>query len=275
MKITVITATGGRPLGFKLCELWMKRQTLKPDQWIVIDDFKVPTKCTMSQELIRREPFWKPGQMTLQKNLLEGLKIATGDIILFIEDDDWYDPNYIKNMAKKFKDYTRHDSVANSSLLIGEAISFYYHIRNNSYYYFNNINHASLFQTGFTKDLIPQVVELLRKYEEVLYFDGHLWKELKSCEKITFLTKLPWSVGIKGLHWERIAPTFGHISGLNFLDERYFSMLRKVVKEETCDLYERISEHLNLQEYHRIDGTLQERIKNIDKELNRYITDQV
>ena len=98
MKISVITLTGGREIAFTLCERWMKRQTLKPDEWIVVDDYEKRTKCKMGQKVIRRKPFWRPGEMTLQKNLLEALKIVTGDIILIIEDDDWYSPNYIENI---------------------------------------------------------------------------------------------------------------------------------------------------------------------------------
>lgn len=269
MKITIITPTGGRPLAFKLCEQWMKRQTLQPDEWIVIDDYEIPTKCTMGQKVIRRQPFWQPGEMTLQKNLLEALKIVTGDIILIIEDDDWYSRDYIKNMVEKFKTLSEGKPIGNSSLIVGESISLYYHIRNFSYYHFNNINHTSLFQTAFTKDLIPQVNDLLVKYQDQLYFDGHLWREIKNCNKVTFLTRSPWSIGIKGLHWKRVAKTFGHFTGLSFLDEKHFFLPNKIMGEKDANIYVYISEHLNLREYDRVNKSLIEEINQVDENLSK------
>jgi hypothetical protein len=265
MKISIITLTGGRDLAFKLCESWMKNQTLKPDEWIVVDDYKIPTKCTMGQKVIRREPFWESGQMTLEKNLLEALKIVTGDIILIIEDDDWYSPNYIENMVKKFEALSEGKPIGSSSIIAGEGICLYYNITNYTYHYFNNTNYASLFQTAFTKDLIPQINDLLIKYENHLYFDIHIWKELKQCNKTVFLTKSPWSVGIKGLRGKRSINTFGHDIKLSFLDEKYLYLLKKIIGEKDSNTYILISEFLNIKKYHDTDTKLQSRIAEVDK----------
>lgn len=267
MKISIITLTGGRHLAFRLCESWMKRQTLKPDEWIVVDDYEIPTKCTMGQKVIRREPFWQPGEMTLQKNLLEALKIVTGDIILIIEDDDWYSPNYIENMVKKFEDLSGGRPIGNSSLLIGEGICLYYNIRNYTYHYFNNTNYASLFQSAFTKDLIPQINDLLIKYQNDLYFDFCLWENIEHCNKTVFLTKSPWSVGIKGLRGKRSSWTFGHDIELSFLDEKYLYLLKKIIGEKDFNTYIHVSEYLNIKKYDDDDRKLQSKIAKVDKNL--------
>jgi len=44
--ITAITPTGDRPLALALCQQWMDAQTVRPDQWIVVDDGKIPYKST-------------------------------------------------------------------------------------------------------------------------------------------------------------------------------------------------------------------------------------
>ena len=267
MKISVITLTGGRKIAFTLCERWMKRQTLKPDEWIVVDDCEKPTKCKMGQKVIRREPFWQRGQMTLQKNLLEALKVVTGDIILIIEDDDWYSPNYIENMVKKFETLSEGKRIGNSSLLIGEGISLYYNIRNYTYYYFNNMSYSSLFQTAFTKDLIPQINNLLIKYINHLYFDGRLWEDLGNCNKIVFLTKSPWSIGMKGLQGKRVMHTFGHNKELSFLDEKHFYFLEKMIGKTDAEIYMYASEYLNKEELDRTDEKYQAQITELDKNL--------
>jgi hypothetical protein len=267
MKISIITPTGGREVAFVLCEEWMKRQTLQPDLWIVVDDFATPTKCTMGQKVIRRKPFWKPGQMTLQRNLLEALKVVTGDIILIIEDDDWYSPNYIENMVKKFKALSEGKPISQSSLIIGEGHTIYYHFRNYTHKYHDNLSHSSLFQTGFTKDLIPKINDLLIKHIDQMYFDMHLWKDIKDCNKCIFLTKSPWSIGIKGLVGKRFVGTFGHFEGLPYLDEKYCNFLQKIMPQEDVDIYMSISDLFNTKEFDRVDKIYQSKIVKLDENL--------
>ena len=267
MKISIITATGNRRLAFKICQEWIKRQTLQPDEWIVVDDCEEPTRCTMGQKVIRPKPFWRPGQMTLQRNLLEALKIVTGDIILIIEDDDWYSPNYIENMVKKFETLSEGKPIGNSSLLIGEGVSLYYNIRNYTYHYFNNLNYSSLFQTAFTKDLIPQINNLLTKYIDHLYFDGNLWRDIENCNKIVFLTKSPWSIGMKGLRGKRVMHTFGHDKELCFLDEKYLYFLEKIMGKKDADFYKDGSEYLINSEFNSMDKKYQAQIDELDKNL--------
>ena len=268
MKISIITPTGGRPIGFALCEKWMKRQTLQPDEWIVVDDYKKPTKCTMGQKVIRRQPFWQYGQMTLQRNLLGALRIVTGDIILIIEDDDWYSPNYIENMVKKFEALSEGKPISQSSLIIGEGHTIYYHVKNLTHKCYDNMEHASLFQTGFTKDLIPKINDLLIKNIDQMYFDVRLWKDIKDCNKCIFLTKSRWSVGIKGLTGERFVGTFGHLQGLPLLDEKYCNLLQKIMPKEEVDIYMNISEDLNIKEFDRVDKILQSKIVELDEKLD-------
>jgi len=240
MKTSVITPTGGRPLAFEICELWMSRQTKRPDEWIVVDDCSIPTKCTMGQKHIRREPFWTPGcSMTLQKNLIEALKHVTGDIILIIEDDDWYHSGYIKTIVNKFEQSVEKNKLP---FLIGESMARYYNINNYSYYTHNNIHHSSLCQTAFTSMLVPQVNILAHNFLNDVFFDDPLWRFAK-CNKLTFLGKYPLSVGIKGLPG-RPGAGAGHAGFLNlksmpFVDEQPFAMLEKWIGREDAYVYRR------------------------------------
>jgi hypothetical protein len=238
MKISVITPTGGRPLAFKLCELWMSRQTQQPDEWIVVDDYPVATECTMGQTVIRREPFWTPdGGITLQKNLIEGLKAVTGDIVIIIEDDDWYHPNYIKNIAQKFEQPMEENKFPH---LVGGALGLYYNINNYSYQTYNNIHHASFCQTAFSSNLIPQVSATANFFLKETWLDIKLWKFAR-CNKLTYLSKSPLTIGIKGLPG-RPGAGEGHKFYLKnktmpFVDEQPFEMLEKWIGTEDVQIY--------------------------------------
>jgi glycosyltransferase involved in cell wall biosynthesis len=225
----------------------MKRQTIQPYEWIVVDDFQTPTKCTMGQKVIRRTPYWRPKENTLQLNLLEGLKAITGDIVLIIEDDDWYHPNYIENMMKKFQKYfdefenCASESLAlnKPSLIVAEAFSKYYNIKNYSYMIHPNITHGSLFQTGFTADLIPQILSYLNMYQRERFFDRILWRTIKSCHKIMFMTKYSWSVGIKNLPG-RSGLGCGHNHKMRYVDESSFETLTNWIGKNDTIFYQKI-----------------------------------
>lgn len=233
MNISVITPTGGRPLAFELCELWMSRQTLKPNQWIVVDDFEIPTKCTMGQTIIRREPFWTPSSgLTLQKNLEEALKIVNGDIILIMEDDDWYHQDYIKNMVRKFN---QPNFEGQSSHLIGAGLYVYYNINNFTYTFHNNIHHSSLSQVAFTKKLIKQINIILQAFPYVQFFDIKLWSFAR-CNKTVFLTKNPWCVGIKGLPG-RPGVMDEHRKPAFFPDTKQLSQLTEWIGKDDLEIY--------------------------------------
>jgi len=252
MKISVITPTGGRPLAFELCELWMSRQTRQPDEWIVVDDYPIPTKCTMGQTIIRREPFWSPNTgVTLVKNLIEAIKVVTGDIVIVIEDDDWYHPDYIKTIIEKFEQSDENNQFPH---LVGVARAVYYNINNYSYQIYNNIHYASLCQTSFSVKLIPQVQILANFFVKEKWFDGYLWKFSK-CLKFTFLNKYSLSIGIKGLPG-RPGAGEGHDSYLQnktmpFIDEQPFGMLEKWIGKEDTEIYKQ-KKFLDIQIWHHL-----------------------
>ena len=52
MSITVITPTADQPIGMRLLEKYMARQTVQPDEWIVADDGEVPARLALGQKHI-------------------------------------------------------------------------------------------------------------------------------------------------------------------------------------------------------------------------------
>lgn len=182
--LTLITCTGGRPEAFALCERWMNRQTWRGEiQWIVVDDGPENTEVTMGQTVVRPQPRWRPGEITLARNLLAAIPLVRGEKALFIEDDDWYAPGYIERMSVAL----------DAAPLAGEAPARYYNVATRQYKNCGNTGHASLCQTGLRAELLPSLQRICRRGGK--FIDLALWREHR--EK--YLFHAPYSVGIKGL----------------------------------------------------------------------------
>jgi len=204
--VTLITTTADRPEAFALCEKWMSRQTFKKVHWIVVDGGESAINCTMGQEYIRNPCFDDPTQNFLS-NLREGVKRASTDKILIIEDDDWYSPNYVEVMVE-----------ALDTDLVGQIPPRYYNVRTRKYRVFS-VNRASLCCTGFRSTLIPAFLHILDL--GTCYVDIHLWRSTKNKKVI----KRKDNVGIKGFPGKAgLAPAHMNFRGT---PDKNYRMLRK------------------------------------------------
>src|SRR6188474_846013 len=105
--VSLITTTGWRPAGFKLCEKYIARQTYKgPIQWIVVSDDRpeTPTPCTMDQEYYQCPIIWRPGLNTQRYALDIAIPKIKGDIIIIVEDDDVMKPEWVSVLV----DFLKH-----------------------------------------------------------------------------------------------------------------------------------------------------------------------
>jgi hypothetical protein len=185
MKLSVITMTGDRPEAFALCERWMKRQTIAPDEWIVVDDGKTPTACTMGQRYLRRDPKPSDPPNTLTLNLMHALDAATGDAIVIVEDDDWYAPDYLEWMLDELQ---RLD-------VAGEGNALYYHVGVRRWREFEHDGHASLCSTGFRRSVLQQVRRLAQTPDP--FIDTRIWKLRGMRKRVS--TTARRVIGIKGM----------------------------------------------------------------------------
>ena len=161
--ITAITLTGDRPLAFGLCFKWMQNQVIKPDQWIVVDDGKEPIQDTFGFEYVRREPKINDPKHTMLLNLNEAVSRIQFSKILIIEDDEYYHPNYIKEMSTRLDKYE----------IVGIGQSKYYHLPTGGWVSHKNFNHASFAQTGFKNTVLPEISRLLAWQD--MFIDAKLW----------------------------------------------------------------------------------------------------
>jgi len=165
-RITVITPTGDRPLAFALCQQWMRNQTRRPDQWIVVDDGKMPLTPTPAMQYVRREPAPGEPRITLGLNILKAIDLIRGDLVFIMEDDDYYAPDYIATLVEKLEQQE----------IVGIGRARYYHISSGQYYRHPNITHASFGSTAFKKSIIPALRTAAKNCGD--FIDMALWKEV-------------------------------------------------------------------------------------------------
>ena len=168
--ITLITPTGDRPLTFALCQHWVKRQTLQPTQWIIVDDGKTPATQTVAMDniyYVRREPRPDDPPHTLLANLKVALPLVMGEKIMIIEDDDYYAPRYAETMAAKLEEHE----------IAGIYNGRYYYLPSCANCRAGNEKHASLASTAFRRSFLPEFERLVITKTGAL--DMKLWREIR------------------------------------------------------------------------------------------------
>lgn len=185
----LLTATGCRPEAWALCERWMARQTYPgPVRWIIVDDGEVAQPITFERAgwdlvVVRPWPRWEVGMNTQARNLRAGMGVVDRKHgVVFIEDDDWYAPDYLEWVAEAL----RHAN------LVGESCGRYYNVRTRVGRDLGNTQHASLCSTaakGRALLMFDRVCAVKHKF-----IDLALWKVGKGR-----LTPGRRVLGIKGL----------------------------------------------------------------------------
>ncbi|HCZ47951.1 MAG TPA: hypothetical protein DCZ11_02980, partial [Gammaproteobacteria bacterium] len=143
--LTLLTATGARPQAWALCERMMRLQDWDGAvRWVIVDDGAHPQPLTFRRpgwtlEVIRPQPYWRPGMNTQARNLAAGLaEIGDTERVVVIEDDDAYAPGYLRAVASWLAD----------APLVGESHARYYHVARRVWRDCGNHAHASLCSTA-------------------------------------------------------------------------------------------------------------------------------
>ena len=185
--ITAITPTGDRPLPFTLCQYWMSKQTLKIDQWIVVDDGKIPTEPKVGMEYIRREPQPDDPERTLIENLRAAIPYIRGNKILIIEDDEYYAPGYVEEISSRL----------NHHEIVGIGRSKYYHLPSGYFAHLANTHQSSLAEMAFSRTFLSEFRNFLTGN---LYLDMRIWRAVdRRRAHLFFDDKKPLHVGMKGM----------------------------------------------------------------------------
>lgn len=214
--ITIITPTGERPESFTRCVSFIQRfhkPEKIPVQWIIVDDSISPIRSlfvtSVQTTSVTPKHQWRPGINTLGLNILAALPRIEHDNILFIEDDDWYAPEYLMSMYHGLQ----------TAEIVGEVPARYYHIPSRRFNLQSNYSHASLCQTGIRRSLLPKLEEICRAPQSD-FIDVRLWRD--NAHPLFLHTQ--YCVGMKGLPG-RQGIGIGHKPELNpqswMLDQNY------------------------------------------------------
>ena len=196
--VTLITCTGMRAESIRRCARYVHRFDGLGSvrvQWIVVDDGDVQTfvpyvgdNATVEEKLIRPKHRWEPGKNTLALNLLAALPHVKYDSVMFIEDDDWYSPQYMSRQLELLR----------GASIAGERPSRYYHLPSNKWRIMRSV-HASLCQTAMRASLLPLLESVCRA--DASFIDVSLWQRVFTthCAFSERLDDTTHCVGMKGL----------------------------------------------------------------------------
>jgi glycosyltransferase involved in cell wall biosynthesis len=202
VKPTLITITGDRPESFALCAGFVSRWRLEtPLRWIVVDDGKDrlyhENWINDDQYFIRREPkrFESP-QESFISNLETALEYITGDpdeAILFIEDDDYYHPDYLRVMLNELQ----------QSEIVGINDARYYNLESRQFRLLPSKTHASLSATAIrgsrARSSLYSSIDKCKR-ERSISVDLRLWDNVRALRiSSKLLSPHSLQVGIKGM----------------------------------------------------------------------------
>lgn len=132
-------------------------------------------------DVIQPKKKWRKGHNTQASNLKAALARADGDVIVVIEDDDYYRPDWLQTVADAI-----HGHHA-----VGEAPSRYYNVATGRYAVMRN-DSPSLGCTAFRASLKGK---LLQACQSESFIDVHFWRGLTD----TRILPSGRVVGVKGL----------------------------------------------------------------------------
>lgn len=190
MKLSLLTCTGDRPEAFALAERYVGRQTIAYHEWVVLDDGQEPTKCTMGQKYFYLPHLRGPHSMIGKVKHALSTNIITGDALVFLEDDDAYQPTWLAFCAEHLSRYH----------LVGEGRAIYYNVRERYWFEHQNLHHASLCSTAVARPLFPLVLQTCNRINHA-FLDDPLWKACSPHRKRVFDpgTRRHQVIGIKAM----------------------------------------------------------------------------
>lgn len=233
---TIITPTGDRPEAFHLCSEYVKRQTVNPTQWIVVDDgmdaldlsaLNLPYLCYIRRQRSQYDP-----SHTLPVQILAALQRVNTDYVVIMEDDDWYSPFYCERMLNKLIE-------GKGYFLVGQGETIYYHL-SGRYMINKNQQHASFCQTAFRSSILNRIESACNRCYRSPFLDLEIWKS-KVAKNI--FTGEPLCIGIKGMPgregttkgWDKKYPRYSKDKNFQFLEKYIGSDVLQYKKiAETC-----------------------------------------
>lgn len=224
LKIAVlIPDRGDRPKFLQNCLSMLDRQTVKPDHIEIVNDNPTSDAIDITYR-------YRVGYNRLSR---KGF-----DVILFIENDDYYHPQYIQMMCEAWDKHGRPQ-------LLGTGSTIYYHIGLLKYVTMLHRSRASAMNTLIVPDL-----DLKWCADSEPYTDMWLWmrEDVNNITRVVFNPDRVYSLGIK--HGKGKCGGSNHVTRLHRYKDSDENMnyLRSVVDQESFNFYEKLHYDLRSQE---------------------------
>ena len=202
MQVALITPTRDRGTALQLCFQWMRSQQLKEGvslHWIVSgnpgNDHEFNLMKTEWPKFLTGSLMpgveTKDPLVSFRTNLTRGLNFVSAyeEVVIFIEDDDYYAPGYVQACIDRLDDSSQ------APRLIGEAPSRYFHVGLGAQRNMGNTDHASLSCTAFNHSILDQVKKVVSACDAIS-IDCDIWRSVLARKKLYSPT---YVVGMKGL----------------------------------------------------------------------------
>lgn len=227
---TVITPTGDRHVAFNKCVQWITTQTLRPDQWIVVDDGTSPVtdfiRLPSWTTYVRRTRTDADAKHTLSDNIKASIEHIKNDKVVIMEDDDWYSASYLATITPHLE----------NSDLVGFNEIFYYHPFGRVWKTGMPERHTAFAQTAFTRGAIPTLIEVCNSRSTDVrdqgLIDRFFWHDFKGPSKLISLDE-PVHLGIKG-GFGRMGLAEGHNhDSWGYQDDEHLEFFRSFLGSES------------------------------------------
>jgi len=241
--IALVTPTGSRADQFKLCTMFMERQTYKGKvTWIIVDDSYPVTTDSVGEGFkddwtiikVYPTPIWA-GQNTQSRNIAAGIDTLLAnynedqiEAIFMIEDDDYYRANYLERMMARITPVK----------VLGEMNTVYYNVFYRNYFSNRNTSHVSLFQLAFKPEMIP----LFKTCYNERFIDFKFFEKLHAQlfvnrGEVGMFNENNLAIGIKGMPGRKGIGA-GHDNTMNMLPDPNLTYLISQIQDD-AKLYER------------------------------------
>lgn len=210
MKIGVlIPDRNDRPRLMENCLRMLKAQTLQPEIIEIMNDAPISDDIDITYR-------YRIGYEQLKKKNL--------DLISFIENDDWYSPDYLETMAREWVRYGRPN-------IFGTNYTIYYHLKLRSWFTFHHVTRSSAMSTFIMPDM-----NLKWPADSEPYTDIYLWNFLSNNMKV-FTPEKHLCLGIK--HGEGKCGGHAHIDRFERYDHQdpELQLLKDTMDPASFDFY--------------------------------------
>lgn len=210
----IVPDRGDRPKFLLNCKRLILNQTRQPDKLLVVG----------------HAPLTKQPDLTGRVRMgFDKLKEQGCECVLIMENDDFYQPDYIETMVREWNNHNRPE-------IFGTNETLYYHIVKREYKLLSHPKRASLMNTLISCDAPVKWCA-----DSELFLDIHLWKTL---EGKTFKANFPLAIGIK--HGQGLCGGKAHKSMRFDNKDNNYDYLRSLIDQESFSFYSDMAQELLL-----------------------------